>query len=97
MLTYKNRDLTNASDDELTRFRRDSVGFIFQSYNLIPSLTARENVALTSKIARDFMTPEKALTLVGLADRMDFFPSQLSGGQQPHVAIARAIAKRPQV
>jgi putative ABC transport system ATP-binding protein len=97
LLTYKNRDLTNASDDELTRFRRDSVGFIFQSYNLIPSLTARENVALTSKIARDFMTPEKALTLVGLADRMDFFPSQLSGGQQQRVAIARAIAKRPQV
>jgi putative ABC transport system ATP-binding protein len=97
LLTYKNRDLTNASDDELTRFRRDSVGFIFQSYNLIPSLTARENVALTSKITRDFMTPEKALTLVGLADRMDFFPSQLSGGQQQHVAIARAIAKRPQV
>jgi putative ABC transport system ATP-binding protein len=97
LLTYKNRDLTNASDDELTRFRRDSVGFIFQSYNLIPSLTARENVALTSKITRDFMTPEKALTLVGLADRMDFFPSQLSGGQQQRVAIARAIAKRPQV
>ena len=77
LLTYKNRDLTNASDDELTRFRRDSVGFIFQSYNLMPSLTARENVALTSEITRDFMTPEKALTLVGLANRMDFFPSQL--------------------
>ena len=96
-LTYKNRDLTNASDDELTSFRRDTVGFVFQSFNLIPSLTARENVALTSEITRDAMTPEEALALVGLADRMDFFPSQLSGGQQQRVAIARAIAKRPQV
>jgi putative ABC transport system ATP-binding protein len=96
-LTYKNRDLTNASDDELTSFRRNTVGFIFQAYNLIPSLTARENVALTSEITRDPMTPEEALTLVGLADRIDFFPSQLSGGQQQRVAIARAIAKRPQV
>jgi putative ABC transport system ATP-binding protein len=96
-LTYENRDLTNASDDELTSFRRDTVGFIFQSYNLIPSLTARENVALTSEITRDPMTPEEALSLVDLADRMDFFPSQLSGGQQQRVAIARAIAKRPQV
>jgi putative ABC transport system ATP-binding protein len=96
-LTYKNRNLTNASDDELTSFRRETVGFIFQAYNLIPSLTARENVALTSEITRDPMTPEEALTLVGLADRMDFFPSQLSGGQQQRVAIARAIAKRPQV
>ena len=97
LLTYNDRDLTNASDDELTSFRRDAVGFIFQAYNLIPSLTARENVALTSEITRDPMTPEEALTLVGLADRMDFFPSQLSGGQQQRVAIARAIAKRPQV
>jgi putative ABC transport system ATP-binding protein len=96
LLTYKNRDLTNASDDELTRFRQDSVWLIFQSYNLIPSLTARENVALTSKITRDFMTAEKALTLVDLADRMDSFPHN-SGGQQQRVAIARAIAKRPQV
>ena len=97
LLTYKNCDLTNASDDELTSFRRDTVGFISQAYNLIPSLTARENVALTSEITRDPMTPEEALTLVGLADRIDFFPSQLSGGQQQRVAIARAIAKRPQV
>jgi putative ABC transport system ATP-binding protein len=97
LLTYRNRDLTTASDGELTRFRRDSVGFIFQSYNLIPSLTARENVALTSEITRDPMTPEEALALVGLDDRMDFFPSQLSGGQQQRVAIARAIAKRPEV
>ena len=97
LLTYGNRELTNASDDGLTSFRRDTVGFIFQSYNLIPSLTARENVALTSEITRDPMTPEEALTLVGLTDRMDFFPSQLSGGQQQRVAIARAIAKRPQV
>lgn len=96
-LTYKNRDLTNASDGELTSFRRDTVGFIFQAYNLIPSLTARENVALASEITRYPMTPEEALTLVGLADRIDFFPSQLSGGQQQRVAIARAIAKRPQV
>jgi putative ABC transport system ATP-binding protein len=96
-LTYENRDLTKASDDELTSFRRDSVGFVFQAYNLIPSLTARENVALTSEITRDPMTPEEALSLVGLQDRMDFFPSQLSGGQQQRVAIARAIAKRPQV
>ena len=97
LLTYKNCDLTNASDDELTSFRRDTVGFISQAYNLIPSLTARENVALTSEITRDPMTPEEALTLVGLADRIDFFPSQFSGGQQQRVAIARAIAKRPQV
>jgi putative ABC transport system ATP-binding protein len=96
-LTYKDRDLTSASDNELTSFRRETVGFSFQAYNLIPSLTARENVALTSEITRDPMTPEEALTLVGLADRMDFFPSQLSGGQQQRVAIARAIAKRPQV
>ncbi len=97
LLTYKNRDLTKASDSELTSFRRNAVGFVFQSYNLISSLTARENVALTSEIARNSMAPEEALNLVGLADRMDFFPSQLSGGQQQRVAIARAIAKRPQV
>jgi putative ABC transport system ATP-binding protein len=76
LLTYKNCDLTNASDDELTSFRRDTVGFISQAYNLIPSLTARKNVALTSEITRDPMTPEEPLTLVGLADRIDFsFPT----------------------
>src|SRR5690606_7304110 len=79
------------------RYRREHVGFIFQFYNLIPSLTARENVALVTEISRNPMKPEEALELVGLADRMDHFPSQLSGGQQQRVAIARAIAKRPQV
>lgn len=96
-LIYRGRDLANANEDELTRFRRDSVGFVFQFYNLIPSLTARENVALITEISRDPMLPEEALDLVGLADRMDHFPSQLSGGQQQRVAIARAIAKRPEV
>ena len=96
-LTYRGRDLTGADEDELTQFRRDSVGFVFQFYNLIPSLTARENVALITEIARHPMTPEEALALVGLADRMDHFPSQMSGGQQQRVAIARAIAKRPEV
>lgn len=96
-LTYKGRDLTGADEMELTQFRRDSVGFIFQFYNLIPSLTGRENVALITDIARDPMTPEEALGLVDLTDRMDHFPSQLSGGQQQRVAIARAIAKRPEV
>jgi putative ABC transport system ATP-binding protein len=96
-LTYRGRDLTGADEDELTQFRRDAVGFVFQFYNLIPSLTARENVALITEIAPDPMTPEDALALVGLADRMDHFPSQLSGGQQQRVAIARAIAKQPEV
>ena len=96
-LTYRGDDLTRADEQELTRFRRDAVGFIFQFYNLIPSLTARENVALITEIARDPMTPEEALALVELDDRMDHFPSQMSGGQQQRVAIARAIAKRPEV
>jgi len=96
-LTYRGRDLTDADEDELTQFRRDAVGFVFQFYNLIPSLTARENVALITEIAPDPMAPEDALALVGLADRMDHFPSQLSGGQQQRVAIARAIAKQPEV
>jgi putative ABC transport system ATP-binding protein len=97
VLTYRGRDMTTAGEDELTRFRRDSVGFIFQFYNLIPSLTGRENVALITDIARNPMAPEEALGLVDLADRMDHFPSQMSGGQQQRVAIARAIAKRPEV
>jgi putative ABC transport system ATP-binding protein len=97
ILTYRGRDLKEADATELTRFRRDSVGFIFQFYNLIPSLTARENVSLITELARDPMTPEEALSLVGLEDRMDHFPSQMSGGQQQRVAIARAIAKRPEV
>jgi putative ABC transport system ATP-binding protein len=94
-LTYRNRDLMTANEEELTIFRRHEVGFVFQAYNLIPSLTARENVALTTEIAHNPMTPEEALDLVGLGDWLDFFPSQLSGGQQQRVAIARAIAKRP--
>jgi putative ABC transport system ATP-binding protein len=91
------RDLVGASDRELTAFRRYHVGFVFQFYNLIPSLTARENVAIVTEIARDPMAPEEALALVGLADRLDHFPAQLSGGEQQRVAVARAIAKRPQV
>ena len=94
---YHDRELTRASDRELTEYRRHHVGFVFQFYNLIPSLTARENVAIVTEIARDPMTPEAALELIGLGDRMDHFPAQLSGGQQQRVAIARAIAKRPAV
>ena len=94
---YRGGELTAADDRGLTRYRRDHVGFVFQFYNLIPSLTARENVALVTEIAPDPLTPEKALELVDLADRMDHFPSQLSGGEQQRVAIARAIAKRPDV
>jgi putative ABC transport system ATP-binding protein len=94
---FRDRNLTYASDAELTRFRRDCVGFIFQFYNLIPSLTARENVALVTEIARKPMRPEQALDLVGLSDRLDHFPAQMSGGEQQRVAIARAIAKRPEV
>ncbi len=96
-LWYRGRNLTEADEDELTTFRRDAVGFVFQFYNLIPSLTARENVSLITEIAQDPMTPEEALDLVELGDRMDHFPSQMSGGQQQRVAIARAIAKRPEV
>jgi putative ABC transport system ATP-binding protein len=94
---YRDHDLTAATEAALTRYRRDHVGFVFQFYNLIPSLTARENVALVTEIARDPMAPEDALRLVGLIERMDHFPSQLSGGEQQRVAIARAVAKRPQV
>jgi putative ABC transport system ATP-binding protein len=94
---YHDQDLTRADDRELTDYRRHHVGFVFQFYNLIPSLTARENVAIVTEIARDPMTPEAALELVGLTDRLDHFPAQLSGGQQQRVAIARAIAKRPAV
>jgi len=89
--------LQTADDAALTQFRRRHVGFVFQFYNLIPSLTARENVAIVTEIADDPMTPEEALQRVGLDDRMDHFPSQLSGGQQQRIAIARAIAKRPSV
>ncbi len=96
-LHYGEMNLANASEAELTLFRRKNVGFVFQLYNLIPSLTARENVKLITEIAAQPMTPETALQLVGLEDRMDHFPSQLSGGQQQRVAIARAIAKKPDV
>jgi putative ABC transport system ATP-binding protein len=94
---YRGEDLSHADETMLTNFRRYHVGFVFQFYNLIPSLTARENVAIVTDIARNPMTPEEALSLVGLAERMDHFPSQLSGGEQQRVAIARAIAKRPEV
>lgn len=90
-------DLTGSDDAALTRFRRQHIGFVFQFYNLIPSLTARENIALVTDIACDPMTAEDALQVVGLADRMDHFPAQLSGGEQQRVAIARAIAKQPNV
>ena len=89
--------LTGADEAVLTRFRREHVGFVFQFYNLIPSLTALENVALVTEIADQPMAPEEALALVGLKERMDHFPAQLSGGEQQRVAIARAIAKRPAV
>ena len=96
-VSYGDHDLTSASEAELTRYRREHVGFVFQFYNLIPSLTARENVALVTEIASDPMSPEDALEMVQLRDRMDHFPAQLSGGEQQRVAIARAIAKRPDV
>ncbi len=94
---FRDHQLTRQTDAQLTRYRRDHVGFIFQFYNLVPSLTARENVRLVTEIARQPMRPEEALALVGLQDRMDHFPAQLSGGEQQRVAIARAIAKRPDV
>ncbi len=96
-LRWRDHDLVRADERELTRFRREHVGFVFQFYNLIASLTARENVALVTDLAEDPMTPEQALEIVGLAARIDHFPSQLSGGEQQRVAIARAIAKRPDV
>ncbi len=90
-------ELTNLPDRGLTRYRRDHVGFVFQFYNLVPSLTARENVQLVTDVAPDPMPAEEALNLVGLGKRMDHFPSELSGGEQQRVAIARAIAKRPEI
>ncbi len=94
---FRHQNLSRGGDRLLTRFRRESIGFIFQFYNLIPSLTARENVALVTDIAPHPLRPEAALGLVGLEERLDHFPSQLSGGEQQRVAIARAIAKRPEV
>jgi len=94
---YEGQELHLDDDASMTQYRRAHIGFVFQFYNLIPSLTARENVALVTEIADNPMTPEEALTLVGLSQRMDHFPTQMSGGEQQRVAIARAVAKRPQV
>jgi putative ABC transport system ATP-binding protein len=96
-LHYRDTELTALSEAELTRFRRANIGFIFQFYNLIPSLTAEENVRLVTDIAADPMPAAEALDLVGLADRRDHFPAQLSGGEQQRVAVARAVAKQPGV
>ena len=96
-LRFGDHDLTDADDATLTRFRREHVGFVFQFYNLVPSLTALENVALVTEIAADPMPPRDALALVQLGDRANHFPAQLSGGEQQRVAIARAVAKRPSV
>ena len=94
---FRDLDLTRCSERELTRYRRDHVGFVFQFYNLIPSLSAWENVALVTEIAPDPMAPSEALEMVGLHERQRHFPAELSGGEQQRVAIARAIAKRPDV
>lgn len=96
-VTFRDHNLTQANDSELTRFRREHVGFVFQFYNLIPSLTALENVQLVTEIAEHPMAAEEALRMVSLSERMHHFPAQLSGGEQQRVAIARAIAKRPDV
>ena len=96
-VTYKDLLLTQANDKTLTNYRRDHVGFVFQFYNLIPSLTALENVKIVTEIASDPMDPEEALALVGLRERKNHFPSQMSGGEQQRVAIARAISKQPQI
>jgi len=94
---FRDMELTAMRERDLTRYRRDHVGFVFQFYNLVPSLTARENVALVTEVARNPMPPEEALDRVGLTKRMDHFPAEMSGGEQQRVAIARAIAKRPEV
>ncbi|WP_246045541.1 ABC transporter ATP-binding protein [Rubellimicrobium roseum] len=94
---FMDQEITKLDDRGLTRYRRDHVGFVFQFYNLMPSLTARENVRLVTEIARRPMKAEEALEMVGLAQRIDHFPAQLSGGEQQRVAIARAIAKNPEV
>ncbi len=94
---WRDHDLAGADEAALTRYRREHVGFVFQFYNLIPSLTARENVALVTEMSKNPMAPEEALALVGLGDRLDHYPSQMSGGEQQRVAIARAVAKQPDV
>jgi putative ABC transport system ATP-binding protein len=96
-VVYAGQNLTTASEAALTAYRRTHVGFVFQFYNLIPSLTARENVALVTELVEHPMSPQDALALVGLGQRLDHFPAQLSGGEQQRVAIARAIAKQPAV
>lgn len=96
-VVYCGKEITRATDKELTQYRRHHVGFVFQFYNLIPSLTAEENVAVVTEISDNPMLPKDALDIVGLGDRLHHFPAQLSGGQQQRVAIARAIAKRPEV
>lgn len=96
-VSYLDHELSQADEEALTRFRREHVGFVFQFYNLVPSLTARENVALVTEIAERPLSPDDALGRVGLAERADFFPAQLSGGEQQRVAIARAIAKQPEI
>lgn len=97
MVQFRDQDLSDAGPDKLTRFRREYVSFVFQFYNLIPSLTAKENVQLVTDIATDPMDAREALSLVGLSERVDHFPAQMSGGEQQRVAIARAVAKRPDV
>lgn len=97
IVRYHDLDLTAASDAELTRYRRNSIGFVFQFYNLVPGLTAQENVELVTELAPDPLPAGEALDRVGLRERKDHFPAQLSGGEQQRVAIARAIAKRPEV
>ncbi len=94
---FTGRDITHADEEELTELRRAHVGFVFQFYNLIPSLTAKENVALVTELSDNPLEPKEALELVGLGDRVDHFPAQLSGGEQQRVAIARAVAKRPTI
>lgn len=96
-VVYHGKEITKATEQELTEYRRFHVGFVFQFYNLIPSLTARENVAVVTDIAKRPMKPEDALAIVGLSERLDHFPLQLSGGEQQRVAIARAISKNPEV
>jgi putative ABC transport system ATP-binding protein len=94
---FREQELTAMSESQLTRYRRDHIGFVFQFYNLIPSLSAWENVALVTEIAREPMEPSQALKMVGLEDRQHHFPAEMSGGEQQRVAIARAIAKRPDI
>lgn len=96
-IRYRDQDLTKASSRELTRYRRDAVGFVFQFYNLVPNLTARENILVTTEISRDPRDVDEVLELVGLTDRADHFPAQLSGGEQQRISIARAVAGNPEL